>query len=316
MQSHPKSDRHTVEGANEVIEIKLIETKKPIYVYDLTTSNHHFQAGIGGIIVHNTDSVMVRRKTPLTEAEKRDFKNVGAKLLAQLNAECFKPPIFMEHDGNFRSFLKLAKKMYSFVSWDPKDPLGINPDMLKSKGLVTARHDSCKMIRKMYKETNKKIVTLCPFEEVIIYVADEIERLLRGDVTVEELVSIKQLGTDYANPNNPLAIFGKHLNDIGLSPKAGDRVPFVFRKKIGAKHAGESYEDPEVFVREGYEFDRFMYLESQFANKLDNLLNIAFPKLYPPKVLSELRGYLNMKPNMRVIEIMFSIMVAFQRGTK
>ena len=26
------------------------------YVYDLTTSNHHFQAGIGNIIVHNTDS--------------------------------------------------------------------------------------------------------------------------------------------------------------------------------------------------------------------------------------------------------------------
>ena len=27
------------------------------YVYDLTTSNHHFQAGVGSIIVHNTDSI-------------------------------------------------------------------------------------------------------------------------------------------------------------------------------------------------------------------------------------------------------------------
>src|SRR5690606_29762659 len=29
------------------------------YVYDLQTGNHHFQAGVGQIIVHNTDSVMV-----------------------------------------------------------------------------------------------------------------------------------------------------------------------------------------------------------------------------------------------------------------
>ena len=27
------------------------------YVYDLTTENHHFAAGIGNMIVHNTDSV-------------------------------------------------------------------------------------------------------------------------------------------------------------------------------------------------------------------------------------------------------------------
>jgi len=27
------------------------------YVYDLTTSNHHFQAGVGSMIVHNTDSI-------------------------------------------------------------------------------------------------------------------------------------------------------------------------------------------------------------------------------------------------------------------
>ena len=29
------------------------------FVYDFTTENHHFQAGVGCMIVHNTDSVMV-----------------------------------------------------------------------------------------------------------------------------------------------------------------------------------------------------------------------------------------------------------------
>ena len=34
-----------------------IKETNPFYVYDLTTSNHHFAAGIGNMIVHNTDSI-------------------------------------------------------------------------------------------------------------------------------------------------------------------------------------------------------------------------------------------------------------------
>jgi DNA polymerase elongation subunit (family B) len=32
-------------------------TEEEEYVYDLTTENHHFQAGVGSLIVHNTDSI-------------------------------------------------------------------------------------------------------------------------------------------------------------------------------------------------------------------------------------------------------------------
>ena len=43
------------------------------YVYDLTTENHHFQAGVGSLIVHNTDSIFscyrFRENTVLVEKE-------------------------------------------------------------------------------------------------------------------------------------------------------------------------------------------------------------------------------------------------------
>mgnify|MGYP003327280398 CR=1 FL=1 len=38
---------------NKISEWKYTEE----YVYDLTTEDHHFQAGVGCMIVHNTDSV-------------------------------------------------------------------------------------------------------------------------------------------------------------------------------------------------------------------------------------------------------------------
>jgi len=40
---------------DEVIEIMI--DKRTDYVYDLTTENHHFHAGVGSMIVHNTDSI-------------------------------------------------------------------------------------------------------------------------------------------------------------------------------------------------------------------------------------------------------------------
>jgi DNA polymerase elongation subunit (family B) len=46
---------------NIIIDNKIISiiehTTNEKYVYDLTTDNHHFQAGVGSMIVHNTDSI-------------------------------------------------------------------------------------------------------------------------------------------------------------------------------------------------------------------------------------------------------------------
>ena len=46
---------------NIIVDNKIISivehTNDENYVYDLTTDNHHFQAGVGSMIVHNTDSI-------------------------------------------------------------------------------------------------------------------------------------------------------------------------------------------------------------------------------------------------------------------
>jgi DNA topoisomerase-2 len=40
----------------DIVELPLVEQ----YVYDLETSNHHFQAGVGSIVVHNTDGYHIK----------------------------------------------------------------------------------------------------------------------------------------------------------------------------------------------------------------------------------------------------------------
>jgi hypothetical protein len=46
--------------SNKIIDIEEICDYGEGYVYDFTTENHHFSAGIGTIVVHNTDSVFLR----------------------------------------------------------------------------------------------------------------------------------------------------------------------------------------------------------------------------------------------------------------
>ena len=299
-----------IENCSEIISIEQIYTDSQDgqYVYDLTTENHHFQAGIGGIIVHNTDSVMVRRIVPLTEHEKIHFDELGKVFVKKMNDECFTYPIVMELDGCFRTFETIAPKMYTYVLWDPKNPLSINEKLWNSKGLVTSRRDSCKMIRRLYKRLAVMTGSLYPIEDVIVFVCDEIERLVRGPLDIEEMVTIKVLGSDYKSENNPLAIFSRHLHDIGMNVKPGDRLPYVYKKVIGGKGVGCSYEDPEVFLREKCEYDRIMYLKSQFANKLDSLLHVSYPTMIPESLFSKVPDLIGLKPNVPIVECIIGLM--------
>ncbi len=47
---------NNLDNANKIISI-IEHNIYEEYVYDLTTDNHHFQAGVGSLIVHNTDSI-------------------------------------------------------------------------------------------------------------------------------------------------------------------------------------------------------------------------------------------------------------------
>jgi DNA polymerase elongation subunit (family B) len=252
------------------------------------------------VVYGDTDSVMIARLAPLSEDEKRNFDKLAADFLKQLNADLFTgmAPINVALDGLFRSYLTIAAKMYCYVKWDPNDPLGVNPDLWNSKGVASGKRDTCKMNRRLYKKLAVMITCLRPFEEVIDTLLMEINRLLYGKIEVDEMITIQQLSGEYKKANYPMAIYYRHLQEIGLAPKAGDRVPYVLCLTPGKslKHAGDYYEDPDVFIREGYEFARWKYLDSQFSGKLDKLLHAAYPNMVPANFLERVIASHNVNP--------------------
>lgn len=83
------------------------------YVYDFTTANHHFAAGAGRMVVHNTDSVMV-----IFELGDDRRHDVGAHFqtaerVAQEISRTFKPPNELEFEKVYYPYLLFSKKRYA-----------------------------------------------------------------------------------------------------------------------------------------------------------------------------------------------------------
>src|SRR3989344_5429536 len=112
------------------------------YVYDLQTANHHFQAGVGNLIVHNTDSVRVVFGAE-TVAEAMELGRDAAAHITTL----FREPIKLEFEKVYSPFLLLSKKRYAGYYWTRPDKY----DYLDSKGLETKRRDPPRIVEETVK---------------------------------------------------------------------------------------------------------------------------------------------------------------------
>ena len=96
--------------SNKIISINKWE-KQEEYVYDLTTENHHFQAGVGCIIVHNTDSNFscYRIRENIENVNEEDSLELWKKI-SDFSKELVLP--FIPEDYH-EKWYKLHKKFYN-----------------------------------------------------------------------------------------------------------------------------------------------------------------------------------------------------------
>lgn len=139
-------------NATAITEISEIEYQGK-YVYDFTTDNHHFAAGIGNIIVHNTDSVFFtfNLTNPKTGEKIRGKPALEmtieiAQEAAQLCTSYLKPPMGLAYEKTLMPFILLSKKRYVGMLYED-DP---NDGYLKFMGLVLKRRDNCDLVKDVY----------------------------------------------------------------------------------------------------------------------------------------------------------------------
>ena len=242
------------------------------YVYDLETENHHFAAGIGNLVVHNTDSTMP--DIGITDT-KLAWEQAG-KLAKELTA-LYPDKMNVELEAIFSRILCIKKKMYLCIYMDKKgDPIE-DADKMKIRGVTLARRDNCKYQREFYKSVVWKVMHEETFMNVFNFIIDKCLALLSRQVPWQDLTMIKGLGANYKSPSYMMAIFANEMQKTGNPLVPGDRITYLIVRNCDEdtirdeSKTGAKMRLPELFLERAESnnperIDYMYYLENVCKN--------------------------------------------------
>ena len=216
------------------------------FVYDLTTENHHFQAGVGSLIVHNTDSIMVqvphiRLPEGATQTEwNTAYFSFFKQLVGELSGLFPKPHDMSLECLSWPYLLYEVKKNYAYQLWEKPE----EPKKIKISGIPFVKRDRCEWVR----EVGTKCVTMIlqkKFAELAPYLENNLQRLAAGQIPTELLatsISVKNRSEYKGNPDSlvQVKLAEKIRKRTGLMPASGSRLMFVYvRGSEPARDRGE-----------------------------------------------------------------------------
>jgi DNA polymerase elongation subunit (family B) len=266
---------------------KIQEIEYKGFVYDLTTDNHHFAAGIGNLIVHNTDSVFFtfNLQNPETGEKIRGKPALEmtieiAQDAAKLCSQWLKPPMELSYEKTLMPFILLSKKRYVGMLYE-EDP---NKGKLKYMGLSLKRRDSCDYLKDVYGGILNILMKENNISKAIEYLDKSLQDLIDGKVSMDKLAITKALRSDYKNPNQ---IGHKVLadrigkRDPGNKPKPGDRMKFVFIVNDNPKALmGDKIETPEYIIENKLKIDYSHYITNQLMKPIQQLFGLAVEQIW------------------------------------
>lgn len=282
------------------------------YVYDLETESHHFSAGIGRLIVHNTDSVMVDMN--ITDSKlctywgdllSQEISGVkkGVTLLPGKKDEyhtedipgLFLSPLAMEFEKAMRLYC-IKPKMYAayyvgrdgeFIKKTLKDATGkviqvFEENAMLTRGIPLVRRDKNKFLQMLYKQILDIIMSRGTFKEASSALIDHVHNFVSGHVDYTLLKSTRELGSHYKQPSFYMKVFADELRKKNKIVNPGDRLEFLIIKNEDAKYVGQKMILTSDYLEslktdEPYEIDYMHYIEKVLVNPLDNqLFSIGF----------------------------------------
>jgi len=257
------------------------------YVYDLTTENHHFAAGIGSLIVHNTDSVFfIFNLTDKDTGQKivgKDALEITIELAqeaAHYSSMFLKPPMNLAYEKTLMPFALLSKKRYVGILYE-EDP---NKGKLKYMGLSLKRRDSCDYLKDTYGQIINLIMSGQSVQSAIQYLDTSLTDLINGNVPTDKLAITKSLRSYYKNPQQIAhRVLADRIGqrDPGNMPKPGDRIKFLHVVNQNKKALqGEKIETPEFILDNKLKLDFGFYVSNQLMKPLCQFLGLALEEMW------------------------------------
>jgi len=256
------------------------------YVYDLTTENHHFAAGIGNLIVHNTDSVFFTfnlqtpKGEPIRGKEALEITIELAQEAGHLASKFLKGPHDLEYEKTFMPFCLLSKKRYVGMLYET-DP---NKCKRKEMGIVLKRRDNAPIVKDIYGGIIDILMKEKDIQKAIDFLRSCLQNIVDEKYPMDKLIITKSLRSGYKNPQS---IAHKVLadritaRDPGNKPSSGDRIPFVYVHTTNKKALqGEKIETP-TFIRENnLKIDYSFYITNQIMKPVRQVFALVLEKIW------------------------------------
>jgi DNA polymerase elongation subunit (family B) len=302
----------------------VINSDKNTIVYDLTTDNHHFQAGPEGLIVHNTDSLFVEFnvKNPETGEllQGREARQATIDITDEAGhfiTKCLKPPHDFEFDKAFDPMLMFSKKRYAGNMYENNADDYVH----KYMGIALKRRDNAPIVKTIFGGAMKMLLDKRDVAGAFNFVKDKCLELVDGKVSLGQLTVTKSLRADYADPSR---IAHKALadritkRDPGNAPAAGDRIGYVYISPKSGQEAsrlqGDRIETPQ-FIRENELIPDYRhYIEHQLQNPISQAFGLLLERIPGftwdmikgcPKSSEDLDKYLAFR-ELKASELLFS----------
>ena len=285
---------------------KMLEIEYTGYVYDLTTKNHHFAAGIGNIIVHNTDSVFYTfnlsdlNGKPIRGKDALEITIELAKHVGEISAKFLKSPHDFEYEKTFMPFCLLSKKRYVGMKYES------DPEKCKRNemGIVLKRRDNAPIVKDIYGGIIDILMKKQNIPEAIDFLRSCLQNIVEEKYPIDKLIITKSLRSGYKNPQS---IAHKVLadritaRDPGNKPGPGDRIPFAYISTKDKKALqGEKIETPTFINENGLKIDYSFYITNQIMKPVQQVFALVLEKIWEmQRKLPKIKQYKKEIDNLR-----------------
>ena len=266
---------------NKIKKIMTLENYDD-YVYDLTTNNHHFAAGIGNMIVHNTDSVFFtfNLQDSKTKKDVRGKKALEitidlAKEAGELATAHLKDPHDLEYEKTFMPFCLISKKRYVGLLYE-EDP---NKCKRKSMGIVLKRRDNAPIVKDVYGGIIDILMKEQNIEKSIDFLDNMLQKIVNEEIDMEKLVISKSLRSFYKCPQqiaHKVLADRMGVREPGNKPRAGDRIPYVYIYSKNKKELqGNKIEHPDYITQQKLKIDYGFYITNQIMKPVAQIYSLV-----------------------------------------
>lgn len=248
------------------------------YVYDLTTSNHHFHAGVGQMIVHNTDSVMVTFKDVYDVQECGNLAERAAEEVTAEFARLGYPAMILEFEKIFTNYCLFKKKRYVGNKYEPDVDGVMHFKCIDAKGVETERTDALPYLKEMYLYVREAVLAHSDPTMALARFDEKMQILIRGEVPFEKLIMGRKLSSKVVEKTDSIAHAKvnamRREREPGSEEAVNNRVEYVIINDHKNKKTTEMAEDP-VYAREhGLKLNLKWYFEHKIEKPMRTFFSI------------------------------------------